>query len=204
MRWLEREFGEYERSVALKKGKNSLQQYNEEAEKAPPGSDGLVFLPYMSGERSPIWDPDAKGVFYGLDFGKTKGHVIRSCMEGVAYSLKHNLDVAMSIGVDVKELFAVGGAANSALWMQIKSDITRKPLAVPFSDTAATLGAAILAGVGVGMYEGFEDAVARTVKITGRYEPDKENEGVYQSNYKTYISLYENLKQLMKETGGQR
>lgn len=204
MRWLEREFGEYERSMALKKGKNSLQQYNEEAEKAPPGSGGLVFLPYMSGERSPIWDPDAKGVFYGLDFGKTKGHVIRSCMEGVAFSLKHNLDVAASIGVDVKELFAVGGAANSALWMQIKSDITGKPLAVPFSDTAATLGAAILAGVGVGMYEGFEDAVARTVKITGRYEPDKDNAGIYQRNYETYISLYENLKQLMKETGGQR
>ena len=202
MRWLEHEFGDYERSVAVEKGKTSLHQFNEEAEQVASGSDGLVFLPYMSGERSPIWDPNAKGVFYGLDFGKTKGHVIRSCMEGVAYSLKHNLDVAEKAGAYVKELLAVGGSANSALWMQIKSDITGKPLAVPFSDTATTLGAALLAGVGVGVYEDFEDAVAQTVKITRRYEPNMENHKIYEKNYETYLALYENLKDLMKKTGG--
>lgn len=198
MRWLEREFGAYERSVAAEKGRTSLQQYNALAEQVSPGSDGLVFLPYMAGERSPIWDPNAKGVFYGLDFGKTKGHIIRSAMEGVAYSLKHNLDIAESAGAHVKELLAVGGCANSALWMQIKSDITGKSLAVPFSDTATTLGAALLAGVGVGMYENFEDAVAQTVKITRKYEPNTKNHEVYVKNYETYLGLYENLKELMK------
>ena len=202
MRWLEQEFGNYERSVALEKGKTSLHQYNEEAEKVAAGSDGMVFLPYMAGERSPIWDPDAKGVFYVLDFSKTKGHLIRSCMEGVAYSLKHNLDIAEHVGANVKELLAVGGSANSALWMQIKSDITGKPLAVPFSDTATTLGAALLAGVGVGLYQDFEDAVSQTVKITRRYEPNLENHAVYQKNYETYLALYDNLKELMKTTGG--
>ena len=198
MRWLEHEFGDYERLVAADKGKTSLHQYNEEAEQVNPGSNGLVFLPYMAGERSPIWDPNAKGVFYGLDFSKTKGHMIRSCMEGVAYSLKHNLDIAEKAGAHVKELLAVGGSANSALWMQIKSDITGKPLAVPFSDTATTLGAAILAGVGVGMYENFEDAVSQTVQITRRYEPDHTNDQVYEKNYETYLALYKNLKDLMK------
>lgn len=202
MRWLEHEFGDYERSVAVEKGKTSLHQYNEEAEQVQAGSDGLVFLPYMAGERSPIWDPNAKGVFYGLDFSKTKGHMIRACMEGVAYSLKHNLDIAEKAGAHVKELLAVGGSANSALWMQIKSDITGKPLAVPFSDTATTLGAALLAGVGVGMYKDFEDAAAQTVKITRRYEPDLNKQEVYEKNYETYLSLYENLKELMKKTGG--
>lgn len=202
MRWLEQEFGAYERSVAVEKGKTSLHQYNEEAEQVAPGSDGLVFLPYMAGERSPIWDPDAKGVFYGLDFGKTKGHLIRSAMEGVAYSLKHNLDIADHVGAEVKELLAVGGSANSALWMQIKSDITGKPLAVPFSDTATTLGAALLAGVGVGVYQDFEEAVSKTVKITRRYEPDWEKHEIYKKNYETYIGVYENLKGLMKATGG--
>ena len=202
MRWLEQEFGNYERSVALEKGKTSLHQYNEEAEKVAAGSDGMVFLPYMAGERSPIWDPDAKGVFYGLDFSKTKGHLIRSCMEGVAYSLKHNLDIAEHVGANVKELLAVGGSANSALWMQIKSDITGKPLAVPFSDTATTLGAALLAGVGVGLYQDFEDAVSPTVKSTRRDEPNLENHAVYQKNYETYLALYDNLKELMKTTGG--
>lgn len=198
MRWLEQELGDYERIMELKTGKTSLQQYNDKAAQIPPGSDGLIFLPYMAGERSPIWDPKAKGVFYGLDFKKTKGHMIRSCMEGVAYSLKHNLEIARSTGADIKELLAVGGSANSSLWMQIKSDITGIPLAVPFSDTAATLGAALLAGVGVGLYESFDDAVSRTVKITKRYEPNRGNYAIYVQNYETYIALYENLKHLMR------
>ncbi len=200
MRWLEKEFGQYERSVATEKGCSSLHQFNEISAKVAPGSDGLVFLPYMAGERSPIWDPDAKGVYFGLDFSKTKAHMIRSAMEGVAYSLKHNLEIAEKAGAHVDELLAVGGSANSALWMQIKSDITGKPLSVPFSDTATTLGAAILAGVGTGMYESFEAAVKETVRITRHYEPNPENKEIYDKNYKTYLALYENLKDLMKET----
>lgn len=200
MRWLEREFGDYERRIAGEAGKSSLEQFNEIAEVVPPGSEGMVFLPYMAGERSPVWDPDAKGVFYGLDFSKTKGHMIRSAMEGVAYALKHNLDIAEGVGASVKELLAVGGSANSALWMQIKSDITGKSLAVPFSDTATTLGAVILAGVGVGMYDSFEQAVKKTVKITKRYEPNPENQDIYSKNYDIYLSLYENLKHLMKKS----
>lgn len=201
MRWMEREFGAYERSVAEEKGVSSLNQFNELAEQVPPGCEGVVFLPYMSGERSPIWDPDAKGVFYGLDFSKTKGHMIRAAMEGVAFSLKHNLDIAEGLGAEVNELLAMGGSANSLLWTQIKSDITGKPIAVPSSDTATTLGAAILAGVGTGVYDDFEDAVARTVKVTRRHEPDMEKHQVYKENYRIYLALYENLKELMK-TGG--
>ena len=201
MRWMEQEFGDYERSVAEEKGMSSLVQFNVLAEKVEAGSDGVVFLPYMSGERSPIWDPDAKGVFFGLDFSKTKGHMIRAAMEGVAYSLKHNLDIAEGIGAEVDELLAMGGSANSLLWTQIKSDITGKPIAVPSSDTATTLGAAILAGVGTGIYDSFEDAVSQTVKITRRHEPDMEKHEKYKANYKTYLALYENLKELMK-TGG--
>ena len=74
----------------------------------------------MSGERSPIWDPNAKGVYYGLDFSKTKGHLIRAAMEGVAYSLKHNLDIGEKTGAKVEELLAMGGSANYLLWRQIK------------------------------------------------------------------------------------
>lgn len=201
MRWMEQEFGDYERSVAEEKGMSSLVQFNVLAEKVEAGSDGVVFLPYMSGERSPIWDPDAKGVFFGLDFSKTKGHMIRAAMEGVAYSLKHNLDIAEGIGAEVDELLAMGGSANSLLWTQIKSDITGKPIAVPSSDTATTLGAAILAGVGTGIYDSFEDAVSQTVKITRRHEPDMEKHEKYKANYKTYLALYENLKELMKAGG---
>ena len=201
MKWMEEQIGDYEREIADRVGISSLDQLNQEASKVPVGSDGLIFLPYMAGERSPIWDPDAKGVWYGLDYTKTKAHLIRSSMEGVAFSLRHNLEVAQSCGAYVSELRAMGGSANSLLWTQIKSDITGKTIVVPTSDTATTLGAVILAGVGIGMYDSFKEAVDITVKETRRHEPDSSNKDIYDRNYRQYIKLYENLKDMMdKET----
>jgi xylulokinase len=197
MRWFEREFADYERSLQQEKGKSSLEQLNELGEKVAPGSDGVIFLPYMAGERSPIWNPHAKGVFYGLDFSKTKGHMLRACMEGVALSLRHNLEIAEEAGAKVEVLRAMGGSANSLLWTQIKSDITGKPIVVPSSDTATTLGAAILAGVGVGFYQDYEEAVALTVKETRSHTPNPEHKEVYDQAYKKYLALYESLKELM-------
>ena len=197
MRWLEQEFADYERIKGKEEGKSSLVLFNELAEKVAPGSDGVVFLPYMSGERSPIWDPNAKGVYYGLDFSKTKGHFIRSAMEGVALSLRHNLDVASQAGATVSELRAMGGSANSLLWTQIKSDVTGKKIVVPSSDTATTLGAVMLAGVGIGMYPNFEEAVERTVVLKRSHEPNPDNKEVYDRNYETYLQLYDHLKDVM-------
>lgn len=201
MRWFEREFADYERQIASREGRSSLMQLNDIGEKVSPASDGLVFLPYMAGERSPIWNPDAKGVFYGLDFSKTKGHMVRACMEGVAFSLRHNLEIAEESGAKVKVLRAMGGAANSILWTQIKADITGKPVAVPSSDTATTLGAAILAGVGVGFYESYEEAVALTVRETRSHEPNPENKEIYDKAYRQYRRLYDSLKDMMKKEG---
>lgn len=199
MRWFEQQFADYERSVAKEKGKPSLVQLGELAEAVPAGSEGLILLPYMSGERTPIWDPDAKGVFYGVDFSKTKGHFVRACMEAVAYSLRHNLDVAAHAGAEVEVMRAVGGSANSLVWTQIKSDVTGKPIVVPYSDAATTLGAAILAGIGCGMYSSYDEAVELTVRETRRHEPNPENRAVYDRYYDTYLKLYENLKDIMHE-----
>lgn len=198
MRWLEKEFADYEREKGKRIGKSSLDLFNEEAKAVPAGSDGVVFLPYMSGERSPIWNPKAKGVYYGLDFSKTKGHFIRSAMEGVAFSLRHNLEVAEKAGARVEVMRAMGGSANSLLWTQIKSDVTGKPIVVPASDTATTLGAAMLAGVGVGMYQDFEEAVKLTVQNKRTHEPRKEYREVYDEAYRKYLQIYENLKEMMK------
>lgn len=199
MRWFEREFADYERLMREQTGISSLDQLNEIAEKVKPGCDGLVFLPYMAGERSPIWNPYAKGVFYGLDFSKTKGHMVRACMEGVAFSLRHNLETAEEAGAKAEILRAMGGSANSLLWTQIKSDITGKTMAVPASDTATTLGAALLAGVGTGFYKDYEEAVAETVKVTRKHQPDPEKKAVYDKNYETYLELYRSLSGLMKK-----
>ena len=197
MRWFEREFADYERMMKEQTGVSSLDQLNKIAEKVAPGCDGMVFLPYMSGERSPIWNSYAKGVFYGLDFAKTKVHMVRACMEGVALSLRHNLEVAEEAGAEADVLRAMGGSANSLLWTQIKSDITGKPIIVPASDTATTLGAALLAGVGVGFYKDYEEAVSLTVKETRRHEPDPKNKAVYDKTFETYIELYKSLAHIM-------
>jgi len=197
MRWLTGNFGDYERTREGETGMSDVEQFNVIAEKIAPGSDGLVFLPYMAGERSPIWDPKAKGIWYGIDFTKTKAHFIRSAMEGGAFALKHNLDIAESCGGKVKELRAMGGASRSELWTQIKSDVTGKPITVCHSGTETSLGAAILAGVGTGVYKDFDEAVKLTVKITRHHEPNPENRTVYEKNYEVYRKLYENFKDVM-------
>lgn len=201
LRWLERELGDVERIEAKNRGTSSFQLLNEIADKVPAGSDGLIFLPYMAGERSPIWDPDAKGVFYGLDFETTKGHLVRAAMEGVAMSLRHNLETAKEAHAAVKELRAMGGSANSLLWTQIKADVTGTRIVVPSSDTATTLGAVMLAGVGIGMYQSFEEAVKKTVTYRRVHEPNPKHRAVYDKNYETYLGIYENLKDLMKGKG---
>lgn len=197
MRWIEKEFADFEREVAKSLGKSSLALLDEAAADINPGSDGVIFLPYMAGERSPIWDVKAKGVFYGLDFSKTKAHFVRAAMEGVAYSLKHNLEVAKAAGAEVKVLRAMGGAANSSLWTQIKADVTGLPILAVSSDTATTLGAAILAGVGVGFYSSFDEAVELTVKVKRQYEPNDSKREVYDKNYRTYLDIYNDLKATM-------
>ena len=171
----------------------SFDELTAEAEAIPPGADGVVFLPYMAGERSPIWNPDAKGVFYGLSYDKTRGHMIRAILEGVAFALEHNLRVAKEAGAEVSIMNAMGGASNSSLWTQIKSDVTGKPIQVPTSDTATTLGAAILAGIGCGLYGSYREAVEKTVTITKSYEPNEENHERYRHSMELYLELYRDL-----------
>lgn len=189
MRWLQKDLWPNKTMKAL----------DEEAMTVPPGSDGLIFLPYMAGERSPIWDTKAKGVYFGLDYTKSRKHMVRAGLEGAAYALRHNLEAAEQAGAKVARLRAMGGAANSLLWTQIKADITGKPIDVPSSDVATTLGAALLAGVAVGVYQDFTDAVSRTVTITRTHEPCMDNSGLYHQGYAVYRELYSNLKDLMRK-----
>lgn len=190
LRWFKQELG----------GDSSFDELTTLAAQIPAGSEGVIFLPFMAGERSPIWDPDSKGVFYGLGFDKTKAHMIRAALEGVAYSLEHNLRTAKESGVEAHELIAMGGASNSIVWTQIKSDVTGKTIKVPTSDTATTLGAAILAGVGVGLYESFEEAVAETIVITRTHTPNMVNHEVYKKSMELYLELYDDLKDTFKVT----
>lgn len=181
LRWFREEFGE----------SLSFDELTSLAEEIPEGSDGVVFLPYLAGERSPIWNPKAKAMFYGLSFKETKGHAVRAVLEGVVFSVFHNLLTAKEAGVDIEKLDirAMGGAANSELWIQIYSDITGCQIKVPSSDTATTLGAAILAGVGVGVYKDFDEAIDQTVQITRQHAPDLNRRKNYESSLAIYLKL---------------
>ena len=194
LNWLKREF-------AGEAGDDFFALAGEAAARIKPGSDGLLFLPYMAGERSPIWDPDAKGVFLGLSFETTKGHMIRAIMEGCAMALRHNLATAEASGVPVHTLHSVGGAANSVLWTQIKADVTGKAFKIPSSDSAAALGAAILAGIGTGIYKDGGDAVARTVRIQREQVPITAHERIYGQAFEIYLESYNRLKDLFPRMG---
>lgn len=175
----------------------SFAQMSDLADSVPAGSEDVLFLPYMAGERSPIWNPNACGVFFGLSYAKTRVHLIRAVMEGVGYALRHNLEVARATGTQIGTLRAMGGSANSPVWTQVKADITGQPIEVPASDTATTLGAAILAGVGVGVYESFASAVAQTVAVRRSHQPNAERQSVYAQGYMKYRDLYERLATMM-------
>jgi xylulokinase len=176
----------------------SFEEMSSLAGSVPAGSSGVLFLPYMAGERSPIWNPSATGVFFGLDYAKTRGHMIRACMEGVAYALRHNLETAAGAGASVKTMRAMGGSANSRVRTQIKADVTGRPIEVPQSDTATTLGAAILAGVGTKVYASFPEAVEKTISVRRVHEPDPALRDVYEEGYKKYRALYERLEPMMQ------
>lgn len=202
IKWFSQELGGFEAEMEKRTGVNAFKIMDDEAEAISPGSEGLIYLPYMAGERSPLWDKNAKGVFFGLGYNKSRAHMIRAILEGCAYALAHNLKTAEEIGVKVEVLNAMGGAANSRLWTQIKADVTGKLIQVPASDTATTLGAAILAGVGTGQYKSFKEAVDRTVNITRTQEPNMKNHEIYKKYYELYIEIYNNLKETMLKASG--
>lgn len=164
----------------------------------PPGSEGITFLPYMAGERSPIWNPYAKGVYYGLNYSTTRGHMMRSVLEGAAYALNHNLDLARKAGVSIGMMRSVGGASTNALWMQIKADITNENICAVDSPESTAIGCAIVAGVGCGVYDSFESATEKLPKIGKIYTPIPENRAIYQEGYQRYLSLVEKLSPMMK------
>ena len=176
----------------------SFAEMSELAETVEPGCNGVIFLPYMAGERSPIWNPAACGVFFGLSFAKTRAHFIRAVMEGVAYSLRHNIECAKEAGAAPDVLRSMGGAANSLVWTQIKSDVTGCTIEVPASDTASTWGAALLAAVATGLYANYEEATEKTIKTTRTHVPNPAVASVYDAGYQKYIELYTRLVPMME------
>ena len=169
------------------------------AAEIPPGSEGLVALPYFKGERSPIWDPDSRGMFVGLTLYHEKEHLYRALMEAGGYSLRHNIEVAEDIGVPLKdETSVVGGVSNSPLWMEILSNVTGRRMTVPAGGVGAPLGDALLVGVGTGLFEDY-DVVSDWTDTGAVYSPDQGTHDTYDEYYEIYKRLYQNTKTEMHQ-----
>ena len=161
-----------------------------EAEQAPPGSEGLVMLPYLMGERTPIWDADARGVIFGLSLNHNKSHIVRAMMESVAYALYDSFRIIQASGKKIKSPIILNeGGAVSAVWRRIITDVFDVPTAMVKNRAGAPYGDAILAGVGAGIFKDYAIA-KRRAEYTEYIEPIKENHHLYRELFQIYKSIY--------------
>lgn len=193
-RWFRDTLGDKEKEIAKEKDVDPYEILTEEAAKAEPGCEGLIFLPYLIGERTPHGDANAKGVFFGLTLRHKKSHLIRSVMEGVTYGMRDSLEIIRALGLNVGQITATGGGARSKFWRQMQADVYNSEVVTINIGEGPAFGAAILAGVGSKVYNNIQEATDKMVKITSRTQPLKDNMKVYDQYFKIYKSLYPALK----------
>jgi xylulokinase len=175
-------------------GKDVYELMTDLASQARPSSEGLTFLPYLNGERTPYPDENARGVFFGLSYRHGLSEMSRSVMEGVTYSLRDTIEILREFDVQVNEVRASGGGAKSALWRQMQADIYNATVVTTNLEEGPSAGAAILAAVGAGSYKTVGEACDSIVKVVSKTEPIKTNVELYGEFYQTYRSLYSTLK----------
>lgn len=201
VQWFKNEFGYEERQRATETEKNPYELLNEQAAKISPGSEGLVMLPYFSGERTPMNDDAARGMFSGLTLSHTKAHLYRAVLEGVGYGFRHHLDATADAGVSLKTVTAIGGGAQSPLWRQIVSDITGVTQEYVENPVGSPLGDAYLAGLGIGVFEDL-NAIREHTSVTDQTVPDHQREAIYDEYYSVYRDLYPQVRESMHTLSG--
>lgn len=191
LRWIRDTFCQMEQQQADADGTDVYELITQQAAQSPPGSKGLLLLPYLAGERTPIWDPYARGVFFGVTLGHGRGDFFRSVLEGAAFAIRHVVELLEDdSGLVIEDLRIGGAAAASAVWNQIICDVLGKRLISLTQSHTEVLGAALLAGVGVGLYPDFSTAISRTV-VTGKtFDPDPEAHRSYNKLFPMYKELY--------------
>jgi len=199
LRWFRDNLGQLEKVVASLMDDEPYNLLIREAERVPTGSEGLIFLPYLSGERTPHADPYARGVFFGISLKHTKGHLVRSILEGVAFGLMNSLEIMMDLGIKPKELRILGGGSRSALWRKIVADVFGVKVYTLKVDEGSSYGAAILASVGSGSYKSVEEAVNKIIERREPIEPDMEIHEKYLAYYRVYNRLYKALREEFRE-----
>ena len=195
--WFRKEFGLFAVVAAESEGGTECEHLLKIAEESPPGSNGVMFLPHMSGASCPVIDGSSLGAFVGLRTSTTRGDILRAIFEGLDYQfldIVKTMESQMQIGAD--HIVAVGGAVRNKFWMQNKADVIGRPIEVPAVEEATPLGAAILAGIGVGIYQDVEDAFQAVEKPGDTYLPDLRLTEQYLERYQLYQGLYPTIKPL--------
>ena len=195
LRWFRDNFSSAEKSLAPCLNIDSYDLLCMEAEKIPPGSEGVMVLPHFTGAGAPHWNPNARGLIFGLSLGHTRNHIIRAIMEATCYEIRENLQVFKELGVDIKELRITGGASRNSTWNQITSDICKTIVIKGQVEEATALGAAILAGVGAGVFKDIQTAAEEMMIISEMKNPISKNEQIYNQYYKIYNQLFHSLKE---------
>lgn len=191
--WLRRQVAWSEAAEADALGDDVYEVMNRRAAESPPGAHGLLFLPYLQGERSPHWNPEARGGWVGLQVTHTRADLLRAVLEGVTFNLRSILDVFLVAGATIDEMLVIGGGAQGQLWRQIMADIYGRPVLRPrFLHEATSLGAAVAAGVGVGIFKDF-GVVRDIVDVVERQAPDPAARATYERLYPIFLAAYERL-----------
>jgi xylulokinase len=199
LRWVRDNIGLPERALERWTGLDAYELLAKEAESIAPGSDGLLFLPYLQGERTPHLDAYARGGWIGLTASHDRRHLIRSVLEGVAFSLKDCLAIISEQGLRIEQMRATGGGAKSPLWRQIIADVLGTELVLTSASEGPAFGGALLAGVASGVYGSVQEACEQTVHITERTAPRAEVAAAYAQAYATYRALYPALKPIISK-----
>jgi xylulokinase len=193
LRWFRDQFGDAERSVAAAMRGDAYDLLGREAATVAPGAEGLVLIPHLQGAMAPESNANARGAVVGLSLRHGRAHVVRAILESIAFVVRRNVEVLEDLGLDIPEIRAFGGGARSKLWKQIEADVTKRPVLTTRQPDAATLGAAILAGVGLGRYVSAREAAEEMVQIDETFEPRPETYGLYDEIYSVYKQTYEAL-----------
>jgi xylulokinase len=194
LRWYRDSFIKFAGGKALLSNKNIYSYLDDNASVKPTG---IFVLPHFSGSGTPHMDINSKGAIVGLTTETTSGEFYRSLLEGVAYEMKYNIECLAKSGVKIKKLRAVGGGSKSDLWLQIKADVMGMPIETLNVNEAGTLATAILAGKALGIYDSYESALDRFLKVGKIFYPNKQNSMIYEERYDKYKRLYSKVKEVL-------
>jgi xylulokinase len=197
LRWFRDQFG-----AGANDGRDPYERLSDEAAKIPAGSEGVLWAPYLMGERTPHLDPNARGALVGLAASHTRAHVIRAIMEGVAFSLRDTFTIFDEMRVPVSNVRLGGGGARSDLWRQIQADVYGRDIEIVEAEEGAAYGAAILAGVGVKMWPSVDVACDSVVRVAKRVRPMANNVSAMNQTYAAYRRLYPALRDVFVHADG--